>query len=190
MYNIYLIKKIINLAETVNMRKIYLLLAIISLVHLNIYGQNSSLDKQRFIDNVRFGGGINMGVGSGYSTFSISPSAIYDFSNTFGAGISLTYVYVKNKSIQSSTTNLYGGSILALFKPINYLQLSTEYENLKINRENYSAPTISQWQDALYFGIEYVTGNISMGLRYDVLFDKVKSITSSSALNPVFRVYF
>ncbi|WP_456376964.1 alpha-ketoglutarate decarboxylase [Lutibacter sp.] len=172
------------------MRKILILLTLLIFVHFNLYSQNSDLNKSRFMDNVRFGGGFNMGVGSSYSTFSISPSAIYDFSNTFGAGISLTYVYVKNKSIQNSTTNLYGGSILALFKPINYLQLSTEYENLKINQKKYSIPNISQWQDALYFGIEYVTGNISMGLRYDVLFDKVKSITSSSALNPVFRVYF
>lgn len=172
------------------MRKILILLTLLIFTNLNLYSQNSDLNKPRFMDNVRFGGGINMGVGSNYSTFSISPSAIYDFSDTFGAGISMTYVYVKNKSIQSSTTNLYGGSILALFKPIHYLQISTEYENLKIDRENYSTPNISQWQDALYIGLEYVTGNISMGLRYDVLFDKVKSITSSSALNPVFRVYF
>jgi len=172
------------------MRKIYFLLAIISLVHLNIFGQNSNLDKQHFIDNVRFGGGFNIGVGNNYSTFSVSPSAIYDFSDKFGAGLSMTYVYVKNKSIQNSTTNLYGGSILALFKPVYYLQISTEYENLKINQNYYSENNISQWQNALYFGLEYVTGNISMGLRYDVLFDKVKSITSSSALNPVFRIYF
>ncbi|WP_457611015.1 alpha-ketoglutarate decarboxylase [Lutibacter sp.] len=172
------------------MRKIYFLFAIISLVHLNIFSQNSNLDKQRFIDNVRFGGGFNIGVGNNYSTFSLSPSAIYDFSDKFGAGFSLTYVYVKNKSIQNSTTNLYGGSVLALFKPIYYLQVSTEYENLKINQNYYSENNISQWQNALYFGLEYVTGNISMGLRYDVLFDKVKSITSSSALNPVFRIYF
>jgi len=172
------------------MRKIYFLLAIISFVHLNIFSQNSNLDKQRFIDNVRFGGGFNIGVGNNYSTFSLSPSAIYDFSDKFGAGFSLTYVYVKNKSIQNPTTNLYGGSILALFKPIYYLQVSFEYENLKINQNYYSENNISQWQNALYFGLEYVTGNISMGLRYDVLFDKVRSITSSSALNPVFRIYF
>lgn len=172
------------------MRKIYFLLAIISFVHLNIFGQNSNLDNQHFIDNVRFGGGFNIGVGNNYSTFSLSPSAIYDFSDKFGAGFSLTYVYVKNKSIQNSTTNLYGGSILALFKPIYYLQVSSEYENLKINQNYYSENNISQWKNALYFGLEYVTGNISMGLRYDVLFDKVRSITSSSALNPVFRIYF
>lgn len=172
------------------MSKTLIFFVLVIFINFNLFAQNSVSNKSAFFENVRFGGGFNIGVGSNYSTFSLSPSAIYDFSDKFGAGLSMTYVYVKNKSIQNSTTNLYGGSILALFKPIYYLQISTEYENLKINQNYYSANNISQWQNALYFGLEYVTGNISMGLRYDVLFDKVKSITSSSALNPVFRIYF
>jgi len=159
-------------------------------IHLNLFSQNSELDKHKFMDDVQFGGGFNIGVGNSYSSFSLSPSAIYNFSDQFSAGLSVTYVYLKNKSVGKSRTNLYGGSILALYKPINYLQLSTEYENLKINQKYTNVYTISQWQNSLYFGIEYVTGNFSMGLRYDVLFDKVKNITNSSALTPVFRIYF
>ena len=172
------------------MRKILLLLLPLFLLNINLFGQNSDLDQKRFIDNVRFGGGINIGFGSSYSTFAISPSAIYDFSNEFSAGLSASYVYVKNKSTIESTTNLYGGSVLALYRPIDYIQISTEFENLKINQKLIYNNAISQWQTALYFGLEYVTGNIAMGLRYDVLYDKVKNITNSSALNPVFRVYF
>ena len=172
------------------MHKNLILLTSIALIHLNLFGQNSELHKPHFFDNVRFGGGINIGVGSSYSTFSISPSIIYDFSNEFSAGLGATYVYVKNKSTVNSTTNLFGGSVLALYRPINYIQISTEFENLKINQKYSFTNEISQWQTALYFGLEYVTGNIAMGLRYDVLYDKVKNITNSSALNPVFRVYF
>jgi len=172
------------------MRKIYLLLTIISLAHLTVFAQNSELDQNRFIDNVRFGGGINMGMGSTYSTFSISPSAIYDFSNEFSAGLSLSYVYVKKKSIANSTTNIYGGSVLALYKPINNLQFSTEFEQLKIEQKYASENNSDLWQSALYIGAEYVTGNISMGLRYDVLFDKNTNVIYSSALSPIFRVYF
>ena len=172
------------------MRKIYLLLTIISLAHLTVFAQNSELDQNRFIDNVRFGGGINMGMGSTYSTFSISPSAIYDFSNEFSAGLSLSYVYVKKKSIANSTTNIYGGSVLALYKPINNLQFSTEFEQLKIEQKYASENNSDLWQSALYIGAEYVTGNISMGLRYDVLFDKNTNVIYSSTLSPIFRVYF
>lgn len=166
------------------------LLSLLMLSTIHLYSQNLATDQPRFIDNVRFGGAINMGFGSSYSTFSISPSAIYDFSNEFSAGLSLTYVYVKNKSAIQSTTNLYGGSVLALFRPIHYLQLSTEYEQLKLSKKLVYDNAISTWQPALYIGAEYVTGNVAMGLRYDVLFDKTTNVIYASALTPVFRVYF
>lgn len=147
-------------------------------------------DQSRFIDNVRFGGGMNMSFGSHYSTFSLSPSAIYDFSPAFSSGLSLKYVYVKNKSTIERTSNLWGGSLLALLRPTNYLQFSSEYELLKIDQDYSNAYEVSQWQDALYFGVEYVTGNLAMGLRYDVLYDKETNLLYNSAVSPVFRLYF
>ncbi len=172
------------------MHKIKILLLLIIFVNINLFGQNSDLEQHRFMDDVRFGGGINIGVGSSYSTFAISPSAIYDFSDTFSAGLSFTYVYVKTKSTINSTTNHYGGSVLALYKPINNLQFATEFEQLKVNQKYATTNETDSDQNALYIGAEYVTGNISMGLRYDVLFDKTTNVIYSSALTPVFRVYF
>ncbi len=172
------------------MRKILILHTFILFVNLNLTGQNSDLEQHRFIDDVRFGGGINIGVGNSYSTFSISPSVLYGFSNEFSAGLSFKYVYVKNKSTINSTTNIYGGSILALYKPMNTIQFSTEFEQLKIDQKYASDFGSNLWQPALYIGAEYVTGNISMGLRYDVLFDKTTNVIYSSALSPIFRVYF
>ncbi|MFK5958342.1 MAG: alpha-ketoglutarate decarboxylase [Lutibacter sp.] len=175
------------------MHKIIILLSLIIFVNTNLFGQNSDLEQHRFIDDVRFGGGINIGMGNAYSSFSISPSAIYDFSNVFSAGLGARYVYVKNKSTVSSTTNIYGGSILAFYKPINNMLFSTEFEQLKIDQKYAFVNNINNsdlWQPALYIGAEYVTGNISMGLRYDVLFDKTTNVIYSSALSPVFRIYF
>ncbi|NOR28719.1 MAG: alpha-ketoglutarate decarboxylase [Lutibacter sp.] len=172
------------------MHKIKILLLFIIFVNINLFGQNSDLEQHRFIDDVRFGGGINIGVGSSYSTFAISPSVIYDFSNTFSAGLSFTYIYVKTKSIINPTTNHYGGSVLALYKPIKNLQLTTEFEQLKVNQKYSTIDVTDLKQNALYIGAEYVTGNFSMGLRYDILFDKTTNIIYSSALTPVFRVYF
>ncbi|WP_299523264.1 alpha-ketoglutarate decarboxylase [uncultured Lutibacter sp.] len=175
------------------MRKILFLHTLIIFAHLNLTGQNSDLEQHRFIDDVRFGGGINIGMGNNYSTFSISPSAIYDFSDEFSAGLGLTYVYVKNKSLVNSTTNIYGGSLLAFYRPISNLQFSSEFEQLKIDQA-YAFSSLNEdaslWQPALYIGAEYVTGNISMGLRYDILYDKTTNVIYSSALSPVFRVYF
>ena len=132
-----------------------------------------------------------MGFGDSHSYFSIAPSVIYDFSSYFSAGLSGKYMYFKKKSGIERTTNLYGGSVLALFRPARALQLSAEYERLKLNEKIvYDVDNeISLWQPALYIGAEYVTGNIAMGLRYDLLYKKT-NVIYSSALSPVFRVYF
>jgi len=173
------------------MRKSVFLLSLLLLTTIHINSQNEITQKSRFIDNVRFGGGINMGFGNSNSFFTISPSVIYDFSSSFSAGVSGKYMYFKNKSALGRTTNLYGGSILTLLRPMNQLQLSAEYERLKLNEKIVHDPEndISTWQPALYIGAEYVTGNIAMGLRYDVLYEKT-NVIYSSALSPIFRVYF
>jgi len=171
------------------MHKTTYLFICLALINFSVTSQNAENNASNK-DNFRFGGGFNIGLGNSYSTFSISPSVIYDFSEEFGAGLGLTYVYVKSKSTVSSTTNLFGGSILTFYKPIHYIQLSTEFEQLKINQKYTFYDDISQWQSALYFGLEYVSGNVALGLRYDVLYDKVNNITQSSALTPVFRFYF
>ena len=170
------------------MQKSIFLLSLVLLISIHLNSQNS-VPKERFIDNVRFGGGINMGFGNNHSFFTISPGAIYDFSEFFSSGLSFKYMYFKNKSIHSNTVNIIGGSILALFRPGSSIQLSAEYEQLKKSEKQVFQDADSLWQSALFFGFEYVTGNIAMGLRYDVLYDKTNLIYPS-ALSPVFRVYF
>jgi long-subunit fatty acid transport protein len=172
------------------MQKTFILLLLLFLANSNLTSQNSELKQQKFINNIRFGGGFNISLNNSYTTFAISPSALYDFSDEFSLGLGLTYVYVKNKSIIQRTSNLYGGSILALYRPIQYIQLSMEYEQLKLNQKINYSNTINPWQPALYIGMEYVTGNLAMGLRYDVLFDQTKNVIYASGLSPVFRLYF
>ena len=146
----------------------------------------------RFIDNVRFGGSVNMGFGSSHSFIMLAPSAIYDFSHAFSAGVSAKYMYFKRKSGVDHTTNMFGGSILSLVRPTPNIQLSAEFERLKLNKKIIIDPEgdIDKWQSALFIGAEYVTGNIAMGLRYDLLYDKVENVIYPSAITPVFRVYF
>ena len=171
------------------MRKSVFFLSLLLLTTIQINSQNDISQKPRFIDNVRFGGGINMGFGSNHSFFAITPGAIYDFSEYFSSGLSFKYMYFKNKSVHANTVNIIGGSILTLFRPINSFQLSAEYEQLKKSEKQVFQDASSLWQSALFFGLEYVSGNLAIGLRYDVLYDKTNLIYPS-ALSPIFRVYF
>lgn len=142
-----------------------------------------------FWDNVRFGGGIGLGFSNGYFNGSISPSAIYLVNEQFATGVGLNFNYAK---FDDDKLLAYGGSLLTLYNPLPYIQLSGEFEQLRINRtyalqggnleDNY-------WSPALFVGIGYSNGNMTFGLRYDVLYDDNKSIYAN-ALMPFVRIYF
>jgi len=91
------------------------------------------------------------------------------------------------------TSAILGGSIITLFNPIEALQLSAEFEELHVQRnfnENFvSNADDNYWYPALFLGAGYRTGNITVGIRYDVLYNKNKSIFADPWM-PFFRVYF
>jgi hypothetical protein len=129
----------INLVKRVTMQKIIILFYLLLSTTTSLVSQNSELDKHKFIDNVRFGVRFNIELNNSYATFAIFPSSLYDFSNEFSLGLSVKYIYVKNKSTIQNTSNLFGASILALYRPIQSIQFSTEYEQLKLNQKiNYT----------------------------------------------------
>ena len=160
--------------------KKYILLAFLT-TSLTLFSQQ----KPEFWDNVRFGGGFSLGFGSG-TTIGISPNAIYDFNNGFSLGTGLSYQYSK---YQNFITNVYGVSILGLYQiPVTDLQISTELEQLYLNQNN-GIDTYKTNYPALHIGLAYQQGRVSFGLRYDVLYDKNKSIYAS-AFSPIVRFYF
>ena len=152
------------------------------------YAQNS---QDSFLNHVRFGGGLGLSFGNGFFSGTIAPSAIYEFNSQFAAGIGLNATYAKRRDLLTST--ILGGSVLTLFNPIKEIQLSAEFEELHVNRnfdENFVANADDNyWYPAFYLGAGYRAGNITIGIRYDVLYDAEKSIFSDPWM-PFFRVYF
>lgn len=171
------------------MRVSKLLFTGIFLLFINIcFSQNPSKDAT-FWNHVRFGGGLGLGFTNNGFNGSISPSAIYQFNEQLAAGTSLNFNYSK---FNDNKFLAYGGSLLSLFNPIPQIQLSTEYEQLRINRTySTSSGYISDnyWLPAFFVGVGYSTYNVTIGLRYDVLFNDQKSIYAN-ALMPFVRVYF
>ena len=144
-----------------------------------------------FWQNVHFGGGIGLSFGDGFFSGTLAPSAIYEFNEMFAAGIGLNGTYNKREDFYKST--ILGGSILALFNPIQEIQLSSEFEQLHVSR-NFDQNFIGvndddYWYTALFLGVGYRTGHVTVGLRYDILFDDDKSIYADPWI-PFIRVYF
>ncbi|MBT8271690.1 MAG: alpha-ketoglutarate decarboxylase [Flavobacteriaceae bacterium] len=150
-------------------------------------GNNSS----EFWNYVRFGGGIGLSFGDRFFSGTLAPVAIYEVTPEFATGVGLNLTYASLRDRYKST--ILGGSVLTLFNVIPEIQLSAEFEQLNVNR-NYDeqfvlTPDDNYWYSALFLGAGYRTGNVIFGIRYDVLYDKDKSIYAEPWI-PFVRVFF
>lgn len=142
-----------------------------------------------FWNRVQFGGGIGLGFGNNVFNLAVSPTAVYQASSSFATGVGLNLNYSK---FGDDKLVAYGASFINLYSPANWIQFSGEYEQWRVNlsqqfngteiRENY-------WYPALFLGAGYRQGNVTFGLRYDVLYDENKSLYADPLI-PFVRFYF
>ena len=150
----------------------------------------TSQSSSDFWNHVRFGGGIGFSIGDGFFSGTLAPSAIYEFNNQFALGVGINGTYNTQKKIYKST--VLGGSLIGLFNPIPEIQLSAEFEELNVTRnwdERLAIGNENYWYPALFVGAGFRSHNVALGIRYDVLYDKTKSIYAE-AWAPFVRVYF
>jgi hypothetical protein len=175
-----------NLILSIN-KKTPLILIIFFLFFQNLKAQEVKSD---FWKNVRYGGGLGLNFANGFFSATIAPSAIYEFDENFALGLGLNATFNNLKGSYKST--ILGGSLVGLFNPIREIQLSSEFEQLNVNRRynvNTNFPDDNYWIPALYLGVGYRSGNATFGIRYDVLYDDERSIYADPWA-PFVRFYF
>ncbi|MGB6269937.1 MAG: alpha-ketoglutarate decarboxylase [Olleya sp.] len=147
--------------------------------------------KSEFWKKVRFGGGLGLSTGNNFFSATLAPSAIYQFDNTFALGVGLNGTYNRSKNFYKST--ILGGSIMSFYNPIQEIQLSAEFEELNVNQKFEgsfaSSPDRNYWVPALFIGAGYRTNNVTVGIRYDLLYDEAKSVYANAWV-PFIRVFF
>jgi hypothetical protein len=170
-------------------QRIFLILILLLITSIGLHAQEEKPPSD-FWRNVRFGGGIGVSFGDGFFSGTLAPSAIYQFDERFAMGLGLNGTYNSQKNTYSST--ILGGSIITLFNVIPEIQLSAEFEELNVNRSYDSRIGLEDenyWYPALFLGAGFRTNNITVGIRYDVLYDERDSIYANAWM-PFFRVYF
>ena len=166
---------------TYSPRKIVLSSFLVCFFTLLSFSQTQTKENN-FWKNVQFGGGLGLNFGNGFFSGAISPNAVYRFSPYVATGVGLNFSYSSQKEVFKST--VLGGSIIGLFNPYRELQISTEFEQLHVSR-NFDEDFVSNaddeyWYPALFLGAGYTSRNVTIGIRYDVLYDKDKSIYSEA----------
>ena len=158
-----------------------------------IYGQQQTLPKAKtgdFWEHVQVGGGFGASFGNDYTDITVAPSAIYNFNEHFAFGTGLLYSNLKQKHYYSS--NVYGGSLIGLYNPIEEIQLSLELEEMNVNSQymdlggNFKE---SFWNTGMFVGAGYQEGSVTIGARFNVLFDRDKNVYGD-AFMPFIRAYF
>lgn len=170
----------------INKKLLVTLIIFISPLYICFAQQN----KSEFWENVRFGGGLGLNFGDNFFGATIAPSAIYQFDNKLSLGLGLNATFNNQKDFYKST--ILGGSLIGLYNVIPELQISAEFEELNVNRKyntNLNLPNDNYWTPALFFGAGYRQGNLTFGIRYDVLHDEDKSIYIDPWA-PFVRFYF
>lgn len=151
---------------------------------LTCFSQNTA-QKSPFWSKVRFGGGIGVGFNNAGYNASIAPSAIYQVTDNFSAGINTNFIFSKAGDNRFSA---YGGGVIALYNPINFLQLSSEFEQLRVNQSSGSLEN-DFWSPALFLGIGYTNRFSTIGIRYNVFQGNEDSIYLNAWV-PFVRFYF
>lgn len=140
-----------------------------------------------FWKNVQFGGGIGLNFSSGYTDLFLAPSAIYNFNPTVALGAGLNLNYVSSNNYYSSF--VYGISTIVLINPIPEIQFSVGLNESRVNyqEEGFSNYSEDYWDTSLIIGAGYRTGNVTIGVGYNVL---QNDRYDSEPFVPFVRAYF
>ena len=149
----------------------------------------TSLPGESFWSNVRFGGSVGANFSNGNFSGYLAPKAVYDFNRYTSAGVGLAGSYTNASRFNAFSL---AGSLIGLLRPTQNIQLSAEFEENYVSRQlNLDGASIdeSYYYPALFIGVGYTTGNVTAGVRYDVLYDDQTSIYAN-AFMPFVSFYF
>ncbi len=147
-----------------------------------------------FWGDVQYGGGLGLGISRDYTNVLVAPSAIYQLNDYFSTGVGLMGSFVKSKNnfAESFSSKILGGSLIGLVNPLENIQLSAELEQMHVQQQittNSIQLKDDFWNTALFLGIGFRSENLTIGLRYNVLFDEKDRIYADPYM-PFVRLYF
>ncbi len=178
------------------MKKIFLIVTSCAFTGFNAFAQvNQDTYQPRtttFFSDMQFGGALGLGFGNGFTNIAVAPTALKPITEQLSVGLGLQFNYLKSKGFYESTS--YGVNVLGIYAPVEFLQLSAEVEQLRVNNiwTDYQSGSYQKenfWNTALFLGAGYTSGNATIGIRYNVLY-KENNLVYSQAWMPFIRVFF
>jgi len=159
---------------------------IILLIPLSLWAQSNPPTQEShlsFRDKLFFNGSAGMSFGSS-TQIQLSPGVGYKFSDRFGAGVGINYIYSSTTSQETKfSQSVIGPRVFALYKLLDVIYLTSKYEFLSYKRKIANQEVkenIPAWQ----VGLGYSSGGRGLGLNiellYDLLHDENKSLAQEA----------
>ena len=125
--------------------------------------------------NVKFGCGFGLNFVGG-TNINLSPNVIFVLSKKISLGTGLQFNYLSIKNLQTTTT--LGANALFQYNLSQKLITTLEFVQLRVSRKNETTNTTNKfWDAALFIGAGInITNAISIGAKYNVLFNESQSI--------------
>lgn len=137
---------------------------------------------------------LNFGMGFGLNfvggtNIGLSPSLTYNVSNKVAFGLGLQFNYLSLKDIQSTTT--YGATTFFNYRPSQKIMTLLEFAQLRVStKSDIDDSERKFWDSALFVGAGFnVTKKITIGAKYNLLYDEDESVYSS-AIIPFVNISF
>lgn len=166
------------------------ILALIFFLTLSFQSEGQYRQKSSPLDRFYFGGGGGFSGGTDYLNVSVSPLAGYKITESFSAGITTTYQFVKVGNINFSN---FGGGPFLRYNITEKFFAYSEYEYLNYEFQLVGGETDRDSFNSLFVGIGYtepIGGNFSFNISalYNLLYGDGTDSPYQSPLS--FRVGF
>lgn len=166
------------------------LLFYIAFFSIIVNGQGAIEKQSTLSDKIFFGGGIGLQFGT-YTGIEISPMVGYKPVEQLYLALKGTYQYYKDNRMDYST-DIYGGSVLAMYVLFDRIILHAEYEGLSIDKSFYY-PYVDD--DRVWVGSPLVGIGIrqALGQRSAIMLSLLWNLNDnyySPYSNPIIRVNF
>ncbi|RMA58801.1 hypothetical protein [Ulvibacter antarcticus] len=131
----------------------------------------------------KFGCGFGLSFIGG-TNISLAPNIAYQYNEKFSLGVGIQGSYSAIKNLQNTTT--FGANIITQYTPIKLLTTLIEFAELNVTTKTETANGETEdnyWDSALFVGAGLnITENISVGAKYNVLYDSDKSVYTSPVI--------
>lgn len=129
---------------------------------------------------LKFGCGFGLSFVGG-TNIGLSPNLVYSVNDKVNFGVGIQGNYTSIKDLQQTTT--FGANVLGQYSPIQKLTMLLEFAQLKVNTKTEAVTGDTKqdyWDSALFVGAGLnITDKISLGAKYNILYDKDESVYTS-----------